>query len=83
MPLRPKYNLTVMVFDWLDRFPVGQKFGPEKIQIHIESITGGACRPQDGTITRYIRKYNEHGGDVTCVSISKSLYVKNRQRSGV
>lgn len=83
LSMEPKYEVFELVCKWLDKQPVGKKFGPRDIQDHVELVTGGVRRPQDGTITRYIRKYNEQGGCVTCLSRAKSLYIKDKQRVAV
>ena len=80
LPVAPKQEVYALVVRWLDRQPVGIKFGPFEIQSHIITVTGGKKRPQDGTITRYIRKYNEHGGHITNTSRSRSTYVKEKER---
>jgi len=80
MPLEPKQEVYNLVIKWLDRVAVGRKFGPFEIQSHIIAVTGGKKRPQDGTITRYIRRYNEQGGHITNTSRSRSIYVKEAER---
>ena len=80
MPLEPKQEVYALVVKWLDRVQVGRKFGPFEIQSHIIAVTGGKKRPQDGTITRYIRKYNEQGGHIENISRSRSTYVKTEER---
>lgn len=80
MPLEPKQEVYDLVVKWLDRQPLGRKFGPFEIQSHIIAVTGGKKRPQDGTITRYIRKYNEQGGHIENISRSRSTYVKTEER---
>lgn len=80
LPVASKQEVYALVVKWLDRQPIGMEFGPFEIQSHIIAVTGGERRPQDGTITRYIRKYNEHGGHITNISRSKSVYVKEAER---
>lgn len=80
LPVAPKQKVFELVVKWLDRVPVGRKFGPFEIQSHIIAVTGGKKRPQDGTITRYIRKYNERGGHITNTSRARSIYVKEAER---
>lgn len=80
LPVAPKQGVFNLVVKWLDRVQVGRKFGPFEIQSHIIAVTGGKKRPQDGTITRYIRKYNEQGGHITNTSRSRSTYVKEKER---
>lgn len=80
LPVAPKQEVYALVVKWLDRLPVGRKFGPGDVQCHIISVTGGERRPQDGTITRYIRKYNEQGGHITNTSRARSIYVKEAER---
>jgi hypothetical protein len=80
VPLEPKWNVLKIVFDWLDAKPVGYTFGPKEIQDHVEYVTCGDRRPQDGTVTRYIRDYNAQGGCITCTSRAKSRYTKDKKR---
>lgn len=80
LPVAPKQEVYALVVKWLDRVQVGRKFGPFEIQSHIIAVTGGKKRPQDGTITRYIRKYNEQGGHIENTSRSRSTYVKTEER---
>jgi hypothetical protein len=80
LPVAPKQEVYALVVKWLDRVQVGRKFGPFEIQSHIIAVTGGKKRPQDGTITRYIRKYNEQGGHIENISRSRSTYVKTEER---
>ena len=80
VPVAPKQEVYNLVIKWLDRVQVGRKFGPFEIQSHIIAVTGGKKRPQDGTITRYIRKYNEQGGHIENTSRSRSTYVKTEER---
>lgn len=80
LPVAPKQEVYALVVKWLDRVQVGRKFGPFEIQNHIIAVTGGKKRPQDGTITRYIRKYNEQGGHIENISRSRSTYVKTEER---
>lgn len=80
LPVAPKQEVYALVVKWLDRQPVGSKFGPSEIQSHIILVTGGKKRPQDGTITRYIRKYNERGGHIENTSRARSTYVKTEER---
>lgn len=80
LPVAPKQEVYALVVKWLDRQPVGVKFGPFEIQSHIIAVTGGKKRPQDGTITRYIRRYNEQGGHIENTSRSRSTYVKTEER---
>ena len=80
VPVAPKQEVYALVVKWLDRVQVGRKFGPFEIQSHIIAVTGGKKRPQDGTITRYIRKYNEQGGHIENTSRSRSTYVKTEER---
>lgn len=80
LPVAPKQEVYALVVKWLDKQPVGSKFGPSEIQSHIIAVTGGKKRPQDGTITRYIRKYNERGGHITNTSRARSIYVKEAER---
>ena len=80
MPLEPKQDVYSLVVKWLDDQPIGRKFGPFEIQSHIIAVTGGKKRPQDGTITRYIRRYNEQGGHIENTSRSRSTYVKTEER---
>jgi hypothetical protein len=80
VPVAPKQEVYNLVIKWLDRVQVGRKFGPFEIQSHIIAVTGGKKRPQDGTITRYIRKYNEQGGHIENISRSRSTYVKTEER---
>jgi len=80
LPVAPKQEVYALVVKWLDRVQVGRKFGPFEIQSHIIAVTGGKKRPQDGTITRYIRKYNEQGGHIENLSRSRSTYVKTEER---
>jgi len=80
MPLEPKQEVYGLVVKWLDDQPLGRKFGPFEIQSHIIAVTGGRKRPQDGTITRYIRRYNEQGGHILNTSRARSVYMKNGHR---
>ncbi len=80
LPVAPKQEVYALVVKWLDSVQVGRKFGPFEIQSHIIAVTGGKKRPQDGTITRYIRKYNEQGGHIENTSRSRSTYVKTEER---
>ncbi len=80
LPVAPKQEVYALVVKWLDRVQIGRKFGPFEIQSHIIAVTGGKKRPQDGTITRYIRKYNEQGGHIKNTSRSRSTYVKTEER---
>ena len=80
LPVAPKQEVYGLVVKWLDDQPLGRKFGPFEIQSHIIAVTGGKKRPQDGTITRYIRKYNEQGGHIENISRSRSTYVKTEER---
>lgn len=80
LPIKPKMAVVKLVFKWLDELPVGRKFGPSEIQNYVFSVTGGERRPQDGTITRYIRMYNEKGGSIENTSRSRSIYRKNNNR---
>lgn len=80
LPVAPKQEVYALVVKWLDSVQVGRKFGPFEIQSHIIAVTGGKKRPQDGTITRYIRKYNEKGGHIENISRSRSTYVKTEER---
>ena len=80
LPVAPKQEVYALVVKWLDSVQVGRKFGPFEIQSHIIAVTGGKKRPQDGTITRYIRKYNEQGGHIENISRSRSTYVKTEER---
>lgn len=80
LPVAPKQEVYALVVKWLDMVQVGRKFGPFEIQSHIIAVTGGKKRPQDGTITRYIRKYNEQGGHIENTSRSRSTYVKTEER---
>ena len=80
LPVASKQEVYALVVKWLDRVQVGRKFGPFEIQSHIIAVTGGKKRPQDGTITRYIRKYNEQGGHIKNISRSRSTYVKTEER---
>ena len=80
VPVAPKQEVYALVVKWLDRVQVGRKFGPFEIQSHIIAVTGGKKRPQDGTITRYIRKYNEQGGHIENISRSRSTYMKTEER---
>jgi len=80
LPVAPKQEVYALVVKRLDRVQVGRKFGPFEIQSHIIAVTGGKKRPQDGTITRYIRKYNEQGGHIENISRSRSTYVKTEER---
>lgn len=76
IPLPIKTPVLRMVFSWLDEQPPGREFGPRDLQRYVSRITGGKRRPQDGTITRYIRAYNARGGKVINSSRSKSRYRK-------
>ena len=80
LPVAPKQEVYDLVVKWLDRQPLGRKFGPGEVQDHIITVTGGKKRPQDGTITRYIRKYNEQGGHILNTSRARSVYMKNGHR---
>lgn len=80
LPVAPKQEVYALVVKWLDRVQAGRKFGPFEIQSHVIAVTGGKKRPQDGTITRYIRKYNEQGGHIENTSRSRSTYVKTEER---
>ena len=80
LPVAPKQEVYDLVVKWLDRVAVGRKFGPFEIQSYVIAVTGGKKRPQDGTITRYIRKYNEQGGHIENTSRSRSTYVKTEER---
>lgn len=80
VPMAPKQEVYSLVVKWLDRVAVGREFSPFEIQSHIIAVTGGKKRPQDGTITRYIRKYNEQGGHIENTSRARSTYVKTEER---
>ena len=83
LSIEPKRDVYDLVIKWLDDQPIGKKFNPLDIQRYVEIVTGGKRIPHDGTITRYIRKYNEQGGDILNISRAKSIYMKNGRRKGV
>lgn len=76
-----KRDVKKIVFEWLDNIlSVGREFGPAEVQRHVRIVTSGKRKPQDATITRYIRFYNEEGGHIRNSSRSKSLYIKEKNR---
>lgn len=80
LPVGPKQEVYALEVKWLDKVPVGRKFHPNEIREHIMAVTGNKKQPDGGTITRYIRKYNEQGGHITNTSRSRSTYVKEKER---
>lgn len=80
LPVAPKQEVYALEVKWLDKVPVGRKFHPNEIREHIMAVTGNKKQPDGGTITRYIRKYNEQGGHITNTSRSRSTYVKEKER---
>ncbi|MGE4526707.1 MAG: hypothetical protein AB7D24_12585 [Sphaerochaeta sp.] len=83
IPLPKKGDLQKHVFAWLDSITTGREFGPREGQKYVRMTSGGMLRPQDGSITRYIRKYRERGlGNIVNSSRSKSLYVKKEKDDG-
>lgn len=78
--LAMKQEVYALEVKWLDKVPVGRKFHPNEIREHIMAVTGYHKQPDGGTITRYIRKYNEQGGHIENISRSRSTYVKTEER---
>jgi len=80
LPVAPKQEVYALEVKWLDNVPVGRKFHPNEIREHIMAVTGYHKQPDGGTITRYIRRYNEKGGHIENISRSRSTYVKTEER---
>lgn len=74
--LPDKFNVREICFDWFNGLIVGKEFSPEQCMKHIRLVTGGKCKTRDGTVTRYIRRYNKMGGNIRNSSRSKGLYVR-------
>ena len=58
--LQEKRKIRKHVHDWLDRVTPGREFGPREVQSDVRLVLGE--NPYEGTITRYIRSYNERNG---------------------
>lgn len=58
--LQEKRKIRKCVHQWLDNVPPGRVFGPRDVQSDIRLVLGE--NPYEGTITRYIRSYNQVNG---------------------
>ena len=58
--LQEKRKIRKHVHDWMDRVTPGREFGPREVQSDVRLVLGE--NPYEGTITRYIRSYNERNG---------------------
>ena len=58
--LQEKRKIRKCVHQWLDKVPPGRVFGPREVQRDVMLMLGE--NPYEGTITRYIRSYNERNG---------------------
>jgi hypothetical protein len=65
-----------MVYAYVERLPVGQKFSPRDIVSHIHFITNGKKSPMDGTVTRMLRKRRTDVSDVAVSNRVRSIYIK-------
>ena len=58
--LQEKRKIRTCVHNWLDKVEPGRQFGPRDVQSDIRLVLGE--NPYEGTITRYIRSYNQVNG---------------------
>lgn len=79
-PLKTKQTVIDCVFEYLDNVDPCHEFSPSEVQVYVSYRTNGRCKPQDGTVTRYFRMYNERraGGFVMNTSKHKSRYRVSR-----
>jgi hypothetical protein len=79
-PLSIKKTILDYVFEYLDNVDSSHEFCPSEVQVYVYYRTNYEHKPQDGTITRYFRMYNERRGAKLVINTNKhkSLYRRNR-----
>lgn len=70
--LQEKRKIRKCVHNWLDNVAPGKEFSPREVQSDVRLMLGE--NPYEGTITRYIRSYNQANG-------RKIIIIGPKQRS--
>lgn len=76
--LAEKPKVRECVYRWIENAPSGREFGPRDVQADVRRMLNGED-PYEGTITRYMRRYNQTHGRKIIVLVSekkKSRYMK-------
>lgn len=79
-PLQIKQTVIDCVFEYLDRVDPCHEFSPSEVQVYVSYRTNGRCKPQDGTVTRYFRMYNERRCERAVINTNRA---KSRYRMSV